>query len=86
MPLLPRRPTLYCARSWELYYLLQVARCVRTEFNGEKIDLLIVYVDAKLGLGWGNSLLAFIALAMTPLPFFFIKYGEHIRTKYKVQL
>lgn len=48
--------------------------------------LLIAVIDEKLGLGWGNSLLAFIALAMTPLPFIFIKYGEHIRTKYKVQL
>jgi len=32
-----------------------------------------------LGLGWGNSLLAFIALAFTPLPFFLLKYGERIR-------
>lgn len=33
-----------------------------------------------LGLGWGNSLLAFIALAMCPLPFLFYRYGERIRT------
>jgi hypothetical protein len=32
-----------------------------------------------LGLGWGNSLLAFIALALTPLPFIFYRYGERIR-------
>lgn len=35
---------------------------------------------ATLGLGWGNSLLAFIALATVPLPFLFMKYGERIRT------
>lgn len=34
----------------------------------------------NLGLGWGNSLLAFIALGMVPLPFIFWKYGERIRT------
>lgn len=34
---------------------------------------------AALGLGWGNSLLAFIALAMLPLPVIFFKYGERIR-------
>jgi uncharacterized protein (DUF697 family) len=33
-----------------------------------------------LGLGWGNSLLAFIALALAPLPIIFWKYGERIRT------
>ena len=33
-----------------------------------------------LGLGWGNSLLGFIALAMCPLPVVFYLYGERIRT------
>jgi len=32
-----------------------------------------------LGLGWGNSLLAFLALAMVPIPILLIKYGETIR-------
>ncbi len=32
-----------------------------------------------LGLGWGNSLLAFIALGMTPMIWVFCKYGEKIR-------
>lgn len=35
---------------------------------------------AALGLGWGNSLLAFIALAVIPFPYVFWKYGEQIRT------
>lgn len=34
-----------------------------------------------LGLGWGSSLLGFLALAMTPMPFLFYKYGERIRKK-----
>lgn len=34
----------------------------------------------KLGLGWGNSLLGFIALALCPLPVIFYVYGERIRT------
>ncbi|CZR53517.1 related to multidrug resistant protein [Phialocephala subalpina] len=41
---------------------------------------------SKLGLGWGNSLLAFIALAMSPVPFFFWKYGEQIRTNPRFQI
>ena len=32
-----------------------------------------------LGLGWGNSLLAFIALVMCPIPWVFYHYGERIR-------
>lgn len=34
---------------------------------------------ARLGLGWGNSLLAFVALVFAPLPVFILKYGENIR-------
>ncbi|GJC91485.1 fluconazole resistance protein [Colletotrichum higginsianum] len=33
----------------------------------------------QLGLGWGNSLLGFIALAMIPIPVVFYKYGQAIR-------
>ena len=39
----------------------------------------------NLGLGWGNSLLAFIALALSPVPFVLIKYGERIRTNPRFQ-
>jgi hypothetical protein len=34
---------------------------------------------AALGIGWGNSLLAFLALACVPIPFFILKYGEKMR-------
>jgi hypothetical protein len=34
----------------------------------------------KLGLGWGNSLLAFIALALVPVPICFSLYGGRIRS------
>jgi len=39
-----------------------------------------------LGLGWGNSLIGFLSLAMIPIPFAFYKYGEVIRKKYPVKL
>ena len=32
-----------------------------------------------LGVGWGTSLLGFIAIAFIPLPFVFLKFGERIR-------
>ena len=39
-----------------------------------------------LGLGWGNSLLAFIALAMCPAPWILYKYGERIRKNPRFQV
>ncbi|KAJ5951974.1 Major facilitator superfamily domain general substrate transporter [Penicillium vulpinum] len=39
-----------------------------------------------LGLGWGNSLLGFIALAFCALPVVFWIYGERIRTSAKFQV
>lgn len=39
-----------------------------------------------LGLGWGNSLLAFIALAMFPMIWIFIHYGERLRTSKRFAL
>jgi multidrug resistance protein len=43
---------------------------------------------AKLGLGWGNSLLAFIALATVPLTWVLMKNGERIRSspRFRVDL
>jgi len=38
-----------------------------------------------LGLGWGNSLLGFIAVATIPISFGLIKWGELLRKKYPVK-
>ncbi|GAP83897.1 putative benomyl methotrexate resistance protein [Rosellinia necatrix] len=40
----------------------------------------------KLGLGWGNTLLAFIALATAPLTWLIMKYGERMRLHPRFQL
>ncbi|KAL8950940.1 MAG: hypothetical protein Q9222_003062 [Ikaeria aurantiellina] len=39
-----------------------------------------------LGLGWGNSLLAFIAVALCPIPIVFYRYGERIRKSPRFQI
>ena len=41
---------------------------------------------AKLGYGWGSSLLGFIALVMLPIPLIFIKYGEGLRKSSTLKL
>lgn len=38
----------------------------------------------QLGLGWGNTVLAFIALAFLPVPLLFYKYGEKLRNMFIV--
>ena len=40
----------------------------------------------NLGLGWGNSVLGFIAVAMIPMPFVLIKYGAKVRTNPRFQI
>ncbi|KAI1736107.1 cycloheximide resistance protein [Xylaria scruposa] len=39
----------------------------------------------RLGYGWGNSLLGFIAILLIPVSFAILKYGEHLRTKYAIK-
>lgn len=39
----------------------------------------------QLGLGWGNSLLGFIAVGMIPAAFIILKYGEYLRTRFAIQ-
>jgi MFS family permease len=39
-----------------------------------------------LGLGWGNSLIGFVAFAMLPIPVAFYFYGEKIRSRFPVKL
>jgi MFS family permease len=40
---------------------------------------------ARLGMGWGNTLLAFVAAAFAPTSFLLIRYGEKIRTNPRFQ-
>jgi MFS family permease len=41
---------------------------------------------AKLGYGWGNTMLGLIATLLIPIPFLFIRYGERIRANSTVKL
>lgn len=41
---------------------------------------------ASLGLGWGNSVLGFIAFGLIPAPLLIYRFGEKIRKNYPVKL
>nr|S4W288.1 RecName: Full=MFS transporter eqxG; AltName: Full=Equisetin biosynthesis protein G [Fusarium heterosporum]AGO86666.1 putative MFS transporter [Fusarium heterosporum] len=58
---------------------------VRSPF-GAFLDLTASPLYVSLGLGWGNSVLGFICLLFTPVPWLFYTYGERMRTHFKVDL
>lgn len=41
---------------------------------------------ASLGLGWGNSLLGFVALGLIPAPLIIFRYGSAFREKHPIRL
>ncbi|KAJ8115660.1 hypothetical protein ONZ43_g4615 [Nemania bipapillata] len=58
---------------------------IRTPF-GALLALAAPPLYAQLGLGWGNSVLGFIALVFTPVPWLFYRYGEKLRNRFSVNL
>jgi hypothetical protein len=62
------------------------ANAVLRSLFGALLPLAGLRLYNALGLGWGNSLLGFLALAMVPLPILFSRYGERIRTNPKFQV
>lgn len=60
------------------------ANTVLRNLAGAFLPLAGPSLYANLGLGWGNSLLAFIGIAFIPIPVLFYRYGERLRTRYVV--
>ena len=62
------------------------ANTVLRSILGGLLPLAGLSMYEALGLGWGNSLIAFVALALTPVPFAFYIWGERIRKSGPVKL
>lgn len=62
------------------------ANTVLRSIFGSVMPLFGLQMYDAMGLGWGNSLLAFIMLAMTPIPYWFYVKGEWLRTNPKFQV
>jgi len=62
------------------------ANTVLRSLLGGLLPLCGLQMYNKLGLGWGNSLLAFLSLALVPIPWVFAVYGERIRNRWEVTL
>ncbi|KAI3622595.1 putative mfs-multidrug-resistance transporter [Moniliophthora roreri] len=59
------------------------ANTVIRSLFGAAFPLFARQMYAALGPRWASSLLGFIALAMTPIPFVFVKFGSRLREKSK---
>ncbi|KAI0403953.1 major facilitator superfamily domain-containing protein [Xylaria palmicola] len=58
---------------------------IRSPF-GALLALAAPPLYSRLGLGWGNSVLGFITLIFTPVPWLFYHYGETLRNRFPVDL
>ncbi|KAL0571990.1 hypothetical protein V5O48_009970 [Marasmius crinis-equi] len=59
---------------------LSINTVVRSVF-GAAFPLFAQQMYEGLGSQWASSLLGFVALAMVPMPFIFIKYGAQLRAR-----
>ena len=74
----------YLTDAYEIYAAsaLSATVCTRSIF-GAALPFAAKPMYDRLGVHWASSLLAFISLAMTVVPFAFIRYGDNIRAKSK---
>nr|POE49414.1 efflux pump fub11 [Quercus suber] len=72
----------YIVDSYPVYAAsATAANVIMRSVVGALLPLAGLPLYSALGLGWGNSLLGFIALSMVPLPFLFHKFGARLRKK-----
>ena len=78
---------MYLVETYTIYAASAIAsRTLFQSIGGAFLPLAGRPLYEHLGLGWGNSVLAFIALLFFPVPLLFFKYGETIRGISKVKL
>lgn len=75
--------SVYLVDAYEQYAASALAaNTVMRSIAGALLPLCALDMYDKLGMGWGNSLLGFLALALVPIPFFIKRYGEKLRNSF----
>jgi hypothetical protein len=75
----------YLVDAFTVHAASAIAACtILRSLAGGLIPLGGLQLYDKLGLGWGNSLLGFIALALAPIPVVFRVFGERLRGRERV--
>ena len=62
------------------------ANAVLRSLLGALLPLVGLDLYDAIGLGWGNSVLGFLALGLAPIPVLFAIFGEKIRTNPKARV
>lgn len=77
----------YLLDAYPLYAAsVTAALAVLRSLAGALLPLGGLQMYNALGLGWGNSLLAFLSLGLVPIPVFFFIYGERLRKRFQPAL
>ncbi|KAK8072783.1 hypothetical protein PG996_006131 [Apiospora saccharicola] len=77
---------LYLVDSFGLYAAsAMAANTLVRSVAGAVLPLAGLPMYERLGVGWGNSLLGFIALAFLPISIVIIRYGEYWRKRYVIK-
>lgn len=61
------------------------ANAVLRNIYGAFLPLARGPLYGHLGLGWGNSVLAFVGVGSVPIPWLFYRYGEGLRRRFVVE-
>lgn len=79
--------TTYLVDCYPMYAASAVAaNTVLRSLVGMLLPLAGPSLYSALGLGWGNSLLGFLCIAMIPVPLLFLKFGARMRKAQKFVL
>ncbi|KAI0169393.1 bicyclomycin resistance protein [Hypoxylon sp. FL1284] len=77
---------LYLVDTFTIYAASALAcNTVVRSLAGAVLPLAGLPMYQKLGIGWGNSLLGFIAVALFPVSLIIIKYGEYLRQRFVIK-
>lgn len=78
---------MYLVDAFQLYAASAIAtNTVARNIIGATLPLAGNRLYGSLGLGWGNTLLGLICVAIIPVPILFVKYGKVLRNHARFQV
>ncbi|PNP46058.1 hypothetical protein TGAM01_v200351 [Trichoderma gamsii] len=77
---------MYLVDTFHIYAASALAaNAVARSILGSVLPLAGLPMYNRLGMGWGNSILGFIGLALTPAAWLFLRHGEALRKRFEIK-
>jgi hypothetical protein len=77
----------YLIDAFSIYAASAVAAATVLRYLlGTFLPLIGNSLNESLGLGWGNTLLAGVSVALAPIPLIFLRYGEKLRERFSIDM